>query len=253
MTMLYSRMCGYARPLRRCIDRQAMLDTVLKNAASPAMGDQSALSWAYNSGVVFPARDINAARNLLMEAGWKPGADGIFMKDGHRLAFSITTTAGNKIREAIGQLIVQQLKEVGIMAEIRMIEVQPFFDDVLKNRHFEAAMYAWTSSGDPDNMNLWHSKNIPGRGNGYEGQNYPGWRNPQVDALTEQGVHAVDLKTRQQAYFRIQELLKEECSVIPLYFRANIDAVKDNVINYRPNATLSGNLWNAWEWKFISK
>lgn len=235
------------------IDRQNIVNTVLKNAASPAIADQSPLSWAYNPSLTVPARDVNKARQLLIQAGWQQGSDGIFVKDGQKLAFSLATTAGNKVREATAQIIAQQLRETGIMVEIRPLEPKIFFEDVLKNRRFQTAMYAWVAGADPDNFNLWHSKKIPMSSNGYTGQNYPGWRNAEVDMLVEAGVHTVDIESRKQIYYRIQELIIQECPIIPLYFRANIDVVKKNVANYRPNPTTSGNLWNAWEWGFYAK
>ncbi len=234
------------------IDRQGIINTTLKNVAAPAVGDQSPLSWAYNPTLKPAARDVNAARDLLVQAGWKPGPEGIFVKDGHKLSFALTITAGNKLREFVARDIAQQLKEVGIEVNVRPVEAPRFFGDILKNRRFDSAMYAWVAGIDPDNISLWHSKRIPSRSNGYEGQNYPGWRNPEIDDLTEQGVHTLDIEARKQIYFRIMDIIAAEYPVVPLYFRANIDAVKNAVENYRPNPTPAGNLWNAWQWGFAA-
>ena len=80
------------RAVALAIDRQALAGAVLKGAASPAAGDQSPLSWAYNPAVAPPARDAAGARELLLQAGWKAGPDGIFAKDGRRLAFDLAVT-----------------------------------------------------------------------------------------------------------------------------------------------------------------
>ncbi|MDR3590262.1 MAG: peptide ABC transporter substrate-binding protein [Negativicutes bacterium] len=235
------------------LDRQAIVTGALKSLASPAAGDQSPLSWAYNPAAKVQPRSIGAARDLLAQAGWQPGPDGIFVKNGRRLSFSLVTTAGNKTREVVAQNIVQQLKDVGIEVVVRQVDVPAFFADVLKTRRFETAMYAWVAGVDPDNISLWHSKNIPASGNGYQGQNYPGWRSPEVDSLTTQGGRLVDIEARRQTYLRIQELIVADVPVIPLYFRSNLDAVRDTVVNYKPNPTPSGNLWNAWEWGLTKK
>lgn len=234
------------------IDRQAIVSNVLKGVASPAYGDQSPLSWAYNPMQQPPAGDVNATRELLAQAGWNPGPDGIMVKDKKRLAFTLAVPMGNKQREQTAQKIAEQLKEVGIAVEVRPLDAQLFFNDVLKNRRFETALYAWVAGIDPDNRNLWSSRNIPGRTNGGEGQNYPGWRNPEVDKLTELGVQTVDITARKDVYFRIQDLIREDCPVIPLYFRGNIDAVKDSVANYQPGPTPAGSFWNVWQWGFTA-
>jgi peptide/nickel transport system substrate-binding protein len=235
------------------IDKQAIITNVFKNAASLALGDQSPLSWGYNPAAKPIARDVAAAREMLTQAGWKQGTDGIFVKGGRKLAFSLSVPAGIKSREIVAQTISQQLKEVGIQVEVVVVDTKKFFGQVLKNRGFDTAMYAWVAGVDPNNVNLWHSKKIPSRANQYEGQNYPGWRNPEIDALVEQGARTVNIESRKQIYFRIQELLAQECPVIPLYFRTNIDIVKNTVENYHSNPTPAGSLWNAWQWGFIAK
>ncbi|SFM07567.1 peptide/nickel transport system substrate-binding protein [Pelosinus propionicus DSM 13327] len=235
------------------IDRQALIANVLKNSASTAVSDQSPLSWGFNSAIMPAAHNVAAARELLSQAGWQQGTDGIFAKDGRKLSFSLSVPMGNKARELAAQAISYQLKEVGIQAEVKIVDGKKFFDDLLKNRQFETAMYAWVAGVDPNNFNLWNSKKIPNRNNQYAGQNYSGWRNAEIDALTDQGIHTVDIENRKQISFRIQELIIQECPIIPLYFRHNIDVVKKTVINYQANPTPSGNLWNAWQWGFTSK
>ncbi|MBP2653502.1 MAG: ABC-type transporter, periplasmic subunit [Firmicutes bacterium] len=234
------------------IDRRAIVSGVLKGGGSPAAGDQSPLSWAYNPVLSVPGRDVNAARSLLTQAGWQQDSDGIFAKDGRKLILGLVTTGDNNVRESVARIIEQQLKEVGIGVNVQLVKPEVLFAEVLKNRRFEMALYAWVNGVDPDNTNLWHSKNIPGSHNGYKGQNYPGWRNAEVDRLVERGVHTYNLEERKQIYFALQQLIIDDVPVIPLYFRANIDAMRDTVINFSPNP-MSGNTWNVWEWGLTKK
>lgn len=234
--------------IQAAIDRQAIVTTTLRNVAGMAVTDQPTFSWAYNGALKPAGRDVNAARDLLTQAGWLPGADGIAAKEGQKLSFTLVTTSGNKMREAVAQQLAQQLKEVGILMQVQYVDVPGFFGDVLKNRRFEAAMYAWVAGIDPENSRLWHSRYIPSRANGYDGQNYSGWRNLEIDKLAEQGKQTVDVEQRKQIYYRMQEIMVQEVPVIPLYYRATIDVVKNTIANYRPNPTFAGNFWNAWQW-----
>ncbi len=238
------------KAITAAIDIQAIITTIHKGVAVPAYGDQSPMSWAYNQLPQPPVRDVNAARQLLAQAGWNPGSDGIMTKNNKKLTFTLTVPTGNKQRELTAQKIAEQLKEVGIAVEVRPMEMQMFFSEILKKRRFETAIYAWVAGVDPDNYNLWHSRKIPSAANGYDGQNYPGWRNPEVDKLTDLGLRTVDVTARKDIYFRIQDLIREDYPAVPLYFRGNIDAVKVSVANYQPNPTPAGNLWNVWQWGF---
>ena len=146
------------RAIAMGIDCQSIVSTALKGVAIQSGSDQFPLSWAYNQQVKVTTRDMNAAKELLIQAGWVQGPDGVFAKNGTRLSFVLTTTEGNKVRETVAQMIVQQLKEIGIEVQVKLVDSGELFDRVLKTRHFEVAMYAWVLSLDPDDTNFWHSR-----------------------------------------------------------------------------------------------
>ena len=61
----------------------------------------------------------NRAAEMLDAAGWKKGADGIRQKNGVKLQFSMSTTAGSKAREQAQALIQANWKEIGVAMEIK--------------------------------------------------------------------------------------------------------------------------------------
>jgi peptide/nickel transport system substrate-binding protein len=241
------------RAIALALDRQNMVTTTLRGTAVVANADQPPTSWVYNPALQPFTRNVNQAKNLLAEAGWKPGADGVFVKDGTRLSFNIATISSNKTRENMQLAIEQQLREVGIEATFSSYAPEYFAGNILRYRNFDMALYAFVVGADPDNTNLWNSLKIPTYKNRFDGQNYTGWKNPEIDALTIAGARTFDLEQRKNAYFRIQELIAQELPVIPLFFRANISVVKDTVANFQPSPTSAGNLWNAWEWGLREK
>lgn len=235
------------------LDRSLLVASALKGVGEPALADQSASSWAYPSALQMSARNVAGAKELLMQAGWKQGEDNVFAQNGRRLAFFLSIPAGSKSREAVAHMMAQQLKEIGVEMEIRIIKREDFWNDVLKIRNFDMAMFALTMTNDPDHFDLWNSKKIPSSANGYDGRNVAGWVNSEADELTIRGRSFADQEMRKQAYWRLQELIVSECPVIPLYFWANIDMVKNTVANYQPNPTGRGDLWNAWQWAFVKR
>ncbi len=79
------------------LDREAMIDAISEGYGTVAIGTMPILSWAYNpDGIEEPyAYDPDRARELLDEAGWVEGSDGIREKDGERLAFTMHADAGS--------------------------------------------------------------------------------------------------------------------------------------------------------------
>ena len=74
--------------------------------------------WAYNKNLKDPGYDPRKAAQMLDGAGWKVGSDGIREKNGVKLAFSTSTSAGAKTREQGQALLQQNWKEIGAAMEM---------------------------------------------------------------------------------------------------------------------------------------
>lgn len=229
------------------IDRAALIEKTLKNAAFPAYTDIHPLSWAYGSDLNPAGRDLAQARTLLSAAGWKAGNDGMMVREGRRLSFTLTVPAGEKARQEAAGELARQLRELGVDMKVQMVEGKAFFSNVLPNRRFEAVLFAWAISSEPENYDYWHSRRIPSPANRLAGKNYAGWKSMEVDRLLDSLRQSMDRNSRIERYRRIQELLLLEAPVIPLYYRADVAAAKRSIENFKPNP-FSGNFWNVWEW-----
>src|SRR5262249_15215676 len=99
------------------LDRKAMADAILFGQGVPANSIFPLVSWAYDPKDN-PTYDYdpNKAKKMLDDAGWKPGADGIREKGGKKLAFTIWTNSGNKVREAFINVLQEQWKAIGVAA-----------------------------------------------------------------------------------------------------------------------------------------
>jgi len=229
------------------IDRTALIEKTLKNAGFPAYTDIHPLSWAYGANLTFPARNLPHARELLAAAGWRVGADGIVMKEGRRMTFLLTLPAGERFRQQVAEALAGQLREIGVEMRLQPVERRQFFADVLPNRRFAAASFAWVNSTEPDNFDFWHSRRIPSPANRFSGKNYAGWKSTEVDVLLDSLRRGDSQESRREGYRRLQELLLTEAPVIPLYYRADVAAAKRSIEFFKPNP-FSGNFWNVWEW-----
>jgi peptide/nickel transport system substrate-binding protein len=195
------------------------------------------------------------AKQLLDQAGWTVGGDGVRAKGGTRLSFKWSTTAANKQRESVTQIIQQNLKAIGIEVTLDYIAAQQFFadDGPVYHRTYEGvAEFGWVGGEDPGGYNLMHSSQIPSEDNNFSGQNIPGWNNPRNDELIKKATNSISVKDREPAYAEQQSLWSQEVPQIALFVRPNIAAAKTALQNFRPTGTNTPETWNAQEW-FLRK
>jgi len=207
----------------------------------------------YEDNVTKYEYNKDKAKQLLADAGFKPGPDGIMVKDGKPLKLLLQTTAGNKARELTTQIIQQNLKDIGIAVDLDYMPSKNFFategQGPLNARTFQMALYAWVSNDDPGGMDIYHSKNIPSKQNNFSGQNFPGWRNPKADAALATANSELEMAKRKAAYSEHQKLFAEDVPVVPLFQRLNISVAKTALKNFKPTPTQTAPTWNIQEWE----
>ncbi|HEV3397997.1 MAG TPA: ABC transporter family substrate-binding protein, partial [Actinomycetes bacterium] len=90
--------------------------------------------------------DVAAAQQLLEQAGYTKGADGIYAKGGKKLSVRFSTTAGNQLRETQGELFQAQMKEIGVEIKIANVDSTKFFGEWLPNGNFDIANFGWVGN-----------------------------------------------------------------------------------------------------------
>ncbi|MEB3329010.1 MAG: peptide ABC transporter substrate-binding protein [Candidatus Sericytochromatia bacterium] len=239
------------RAIAHAINKRQISEKIYQGLYAVAHSDLAPLSWAYNKGVEerYPF-DPARARALLDEAGWRPGLDGIRVKDGKRFVIKISTTAGRKTRELTELVLKYYLKKVGIELLIDNHPGPILFgghpSGILKGFKFDLGMSAWSAGPDPDNFALWHSSQIPPAG-----QNHVQFRNKEMDALLEQGTRSIRRADRARIYARTAEILADELPMIPLLYWSQLDPVSKRLRHFKPNPSSAGNLWNVHEWEVV--
>ncbi len=205
----------------------------------------------HNPNITKYAYDPSRARQLLAEAGFVPGPDGILRdRSGKRLELTIMTTAGHATREQVQQIIREHFKAVGINLRIDNRPASVLFGQVTRQRQFaHLVMYNWNFSPLTLGPPLWHSSQIPTAANNWEGQNTPGWRHAENDRLLDQIAEELDVTKRIQLLRRQQEVWAEEVPAIPLFHGLSLTTSKKALNNVLPGV-LGGILFapEHWEW-----
>ena len=115
--------------IAHAINKQAIIDGVLKGHGKLADLPVSPLSWAYPNPNPFSGYpyDLKKSKALLTSAGFTLNeSTQILEKDGKPFSFTLITNKGNKDREKTAQIIQMALKQVGIDMKIQLMEWSSF-------------------------------------------------------------------------------------------------------------------------------
>jgi len=206
--------------ISQAIDRQAIIDEVLNGVGSLTGSFIYAGTGSVESEP--PAFDPDAAAQLLDEAGWVVGADGVREKDGVRASLRYTTIAGDQVRALYQQLIQQNLADIGIEVIIENLQSNSIFDPraeggILGLGDFDLMMSRDGYYPDPQSwIDIWTTSYIPSDENP-DGFSYAFRSDPEFDALADAARTEVDIEARDALIAEIDALFVDNVIAIPLY------------------------------------
>ncbi|MBC8337678.1 MAG: peptide ABC transporter substrate-binding protein [Alphaproteobacteria bacterium] len=205
------------------IDRDAISEKLFSGRQPVAHSSVNPLDWVYADDVRKYPYDLKKANRLLHEAGWTVRKRGIrHNSKGQSLTLDLMTTAGNRTRELVEQVLQNQWKAIGVDVRIKNEPARVLFGQTVTERKFKGlVMYAWYSAPESVPRTTLHSAHIPHRDNNFAGQNYTGFRNAEMDGLLEAIEVELNRVKRAKLWRRLQEIYVTELPVIPLYFRAD--------------------------------
>lgn len=164
--------------LAQAVNIPQMIKYILYDRGSQSTGPFTSKMWFFDPKVRPLPYDPAAARALLDAAGWKPGPDGIRMKNGQRLSFTLVTNNGDEIRRDIATLIQDDLKQIGVEVKVEIYEWTVLLKRFVLKGEFDAVVLAWQLGITYDHYAVWHSSQTHP-----EELNFIHYNNPQVDHL----------------------------------------------------------------------
>ncbi len=241
------------------INKKEIIDKLLFGLA-PLGTNELHIGWA--TCATKPSEyDPNRARQLLDQAGWKVGADGIrvaqgakYAKDGTRLRLKLQTTTGNKLREQTEQLLIDYMKQIGIEFYIENVPSAVLFGSwasgaFRKHGHFDVLLYSTRPDPDPHSQveGYFASWRMPTAANGGDGFNYARWINKVGDENIRLAGSNPDINTRKKAYCTVMDEIIKDRPHIYLYGRATLNAYRERLQGWVTNVW--ENLgWNGEDW-----
>ncbi len=228
-------------------DRQEIIDKILHGSAIPAETDQSPkLSWAYTNDITHYPYDPAKARAILDADGWKVGPDGIRVKDGQRLEFTLSTQTESNYGKALQTVLQRQWREVGVQADIKNYPTSQFFENssngILQGGHYDVAGFSWAAAADPDDSPIYSGDNFAPHG-----QNAMFWDNRVATAAMNDALSTIDQARRKRDYVIVQQQLTYDVPTIIINF-ARVPYVYNNDLKgFDPSPVISA-FWDPWNY-----
>lgn len=195
------------------LNRKGMVDSVLKGHGTLLDGPFLSNGWAYTEGAaVHYDYNVEKAKQLLADDGWKAGTDGILEKDGQKFEFKLQYNSGNARREQTCSIIQQNLKDVGIKVNIEPTEWSAFIQNNVNTGKFQAIDLGWQLSIDPDSESIFSAKYFPPAG-----QNSGWYKNDKLDQLWVDGYSTADKQQRKQVYAQVAKEISTDLPYVFLF------------------------------------
>jgi len=244
------------KAVRMAIDLAVDKDALVKQFRTPKttkLATSIAPISAYLNPALQPTKfDVEGAKKMLDDAGWKAGADGIREKDGKKLTFTLVTTTA-AVRKSTAEVMLSYWKSIGADAKSQFVASTALFgpwadDGILAKGKYDVAMFAFTQAVDPDGgYPLYISTGIPTDANKGVGQNRGRISDPALDKLLVDQRNTVDTAKRKESWNQIQKILYDNQWESYLYTRVSNLVVGNKVKNLKPNPSSDTNYWNTVE------
>jgi len=236
------------------VDRASIATNLYGPAGNPTCNILPVVPPQTNSKNTTCSFDVAKANALLDQAGWMKGSDGIRAKNGVKFMVTYSTSV-NAVREKEQQVIKQAFTQAGIGVDIKNADAGVFFgkgDNPDASARFEKNMEMFTNSpGVPDGeayFEGWTTSQISQKSNGWSGNNYERFSDPQYDALVAQLKKELNPEKRAQLQIQCNDYIVSHYVDIPMVDRNSIDGRRADLVNTSPTPW-DVNTWNIAYWQ----
>lgn len=214
------------RAIAYAIDRDEIVKSMLLGNARVATGMLAPEHWAYDDNVTSYSYDLQKARQLLDQAGYPAGKNGM-----RRLRFEFKTTPEGA---RLGEIFQAMLRRVGIEVTIRTLEFATYYADIQAG-NFDLTSLQWVGINDPNHYYMvFDSNKTPPHGD-----NRGHYSNPEMDRLVEAGRTTLDRDERKKIYSRVQQLAADDLPYVSLWWTDNVAVMNRRIVGFKayPNGS----------------
>ncbi len=252
---------AFRQAVAYAIDRQTIINTLLRGLGelqNSPIDIQSSYFLSPEEGLKIYDYNPQKAKELLLGAGFKYNNKGQLVDaDGNRVRFTMLSSSGSRIADAIGTQMKQDLQKIGIQLDLNPINFTVLGEKLHNSLNWECYFGALIGEGiDPnEGANVWltegglHTFNQapqPGKAP-IEGREVADWEQ-KIANLYIQGAQEFDEAKRKAIYDETQRLAQEYLPFIHLFNPLSMVAIRDRVQGVKFSA-VGGTFWNIYELK----
>ncbi len=215
----------------RAIDRDTISASRLSPIGAPVASQNNYIFMPGQKGYEDNATDVIGydtakSEELLQEAGYTKGSDGVMAKDGAKLEITYTLDANNPVSEQIFKQLQANLKAVGITLTNDTVPADKFFSDYVLKSNFEMTGFAWSGTAYPiaSTESIFYPVDA--------GQNFSGLTDEKLGDMWAKANAELDPEKRLELANEIDKAIFAYTPAIPLTPTPNTLGVKTGLVNY---------------------
>jgi peptide/nickel transport system substrate-binding protein len=209
--------------LTLAVDRGQLVEALMFGYARPAAG--MIAPWSpVDPGIDPLPHDPERARQLLQEAGWAPGADGVMRRDGQPLRFTLMSSE-DRLRQDLSVVVQQQLRQIGADVQVRAVEFQTLLQQH-RDREYDAVVSGWVLDHFRVDPTPLFSCEEAGR---LGSPNRAGYCNPDADRLMAAGMRETDEARAREIWGEFSRVLQRDQPITFLAWTEQLAAVNQRL------------------------
>jgi peptide/nickel transport system substrate-binding protein len=194
------------------------------------------------------------AAQLLDQAGWRRGNDGVRIKDGRRMKL-VYQTSTNPVRQKTQAIVKKTFEQIGVEVELKAVNAGVYFSsdpgnpDTYAHFYTDIQMFS-VAPGSPDPqayLRGFVTWEIAQKANNWAGRNIVRWSNGEFDRLWKQAETELDPVKRAALFIQMNDLLIADVVVIPIVWRNGVSAV-NHKLHGMELTSWDSNLWDLAYW-----
>ncbi len=209
--------------MAHAMDRKRMVDVAYPGSqVGASIVPPSSGTWS-DPNVKPETFDLSLANNLLDQAGYTKGSDGIRTANGHKMAYDVLfagdlTGPGDRAF----QIMQGDFQQIGIQLTQKTLDVSAFGPALYGTNNsysgFDLAMEVNGAIIDPTAALSYFTSGQIG------GFNFAGYVNPEVESLFQQQNNTTDVAARRALVWQMQEIVNLERPAIVLFYNLAVEA-----------------------------